>query len=224
MRGVNGTDSGGQTHVQKIQSDKSTTGGAITQKTGAARMTFGRHVAGSEANVQVINKCRGRQNGPNYTMLPAPLLPSSPVRALDSNPAVRDPRLSVCNSNHSTAEDIARGATASASSETKSATRPSVAETLKTLGVSVVSVKANTNERCVTLSYEGKNVILRQNVNDEGKFTNSVGVRANDANREKLLNELGNHKLTFLDLVTKLKPEDAPASGGFFSIISSLWS
>lgn len=224
MRGVNRTDGGVQTHVQKTQSDNSKTGVAIPQKTGAVARMFGRPVAESRTNVEVIDKCRDKKNGPNYTMMPSQLLLSSPVRALDSNPAVRDQRLSVSNSHHSTAEDIARGATASASSETKSATCPSVAEKLKTLGVSVVSVKANTNERCVTLSYEGNKVFLKQTVNGGGKFTKSVSVRANDANREKLLNELGNHELTFLDLVTKLKPEDAPESGGFFSIFSGLWS
>ena len=205
MRGVNRTDSGVQTDVQNNLSNKPATVGAITKKT--KRSTFGRDVKGA-ANVEVIHKGPGKQDCTKCTLMPPkPAVPFSPLSAF--------------NSSHSS---DASGATASASSETKSATCPSVAEKLKTLGISVVSVKANANERCVTLSYEGNKVILRQNVDDEGKFTNSVGVRANDANREKLHNELGNHKLTFLDLVTKLKPEDAPASGGFFSIFSGLWS
>ena len=230
MRSINRTDNGGQTNVRDL-SKKPATGSTVT-KQALGRTTFGRNV-GRAANVQVIDKSPGRKDGPTHTLLPSKFLSSTslpsrtdgPVRVLDSKPAVANSCLTALSSNHSThaSEDIACGATASASGETKSATRPPVAETLKTLGVSVVSVKADTKQRCVTLRYEGKNVTLRQQVDKDGRFPRSVGV-AGGADHKKLLDELDKHKLTFLDLVMKLKPEDAPESGGFFSIFTGLWS
>ena len=232
MRSINRTDNGGQTNVQENSSNNPPTGSTIT-KQALGRTTFGRNV-GRAANVQVIDKSPGRKDGLTHTLLPSNFLSSTllrsrtdgPVRVLDSKPAVANSCLTALSSNHSThaSEDIARGATASASGETKSATRPPVAETLKTLGVSVVSVKADTKQRCVTLRYEGKNVTLRQKVDKDGRFPRSVGVLAGGADQKKLLDELDKHKLTLLDLMMKLKPEDAPESGGFFSIFTGLWS
>ena len=210
MRGVNRTHNGGQTYVQKTNPNSRAATGQVA-KSFAKWSTSGRDVSRA-AHVEVVD--RGPEVGSNRPLVPSgferPVLP-----LLDSQPAV-----SGVNASCATSDDAARGATASASSETKSAVRPSVEETLENIGVKVLFVKRSNTECNVKLSYKGSNVTLRQ---DAGNLK-SVGVRGIEDIKTQLSDVLYKNKLTFLDLVTDLKPKDAPESGGIFSLLSSLWS
>lgn len=213
MRGVNQTHNGGQTYVQKSNRTSLAATGQVARSF-AKWSTSGRDVSRA-AHVDVVVK--GPEVGSKRPLLPSgferPVLP-----LLDSQPALRNE--SGVNASCATSDGAAREATASASSETKSAVRPSVEKTLENLGVKVLFVKRSNFECNVKLSYKGSNVILKQNAGN----LNSVVVRGTEDIKTQLRDVLYNHKLTFLDLVMVLKPKDAPESGGIFGLLSSLWS
>ena len=235
MRGVNGTVSSEQTHGENAGSNNTKEGNAKETQS-MVRLGGILRNAESKANVTYIDKSSPKSDksprdivkatriGPNYSLMPEKFPATDTAHASNSRPEVRDSCADVSNPSAGPSENIASGAAAFASSETKSATRPSVVESLKTLGISLVFVKHNPNERQVRLCFEGKNVTLRQVLNREGKFPNSVGVLARGDDGRKLENKLREQNLTFLDLMKKLKPQDTPESGGLLGFISSLWS
>ena len=206
MRGPNQTHGGAQTYVEKTRTYNPEARGQLAKC--LAKWPIASRNVSDAPNVQVVVK--------GQTVDPKP--------PLASQPALRDLTISGVNVSSVTGGSAARGATVSVSSETKSAARPSVVETLKMLDILVCSVKGNFNERSVKLSYKGKDVTLRRIPDKEGRLQDSVAVCANDDIKNLLIDELFKHDLTFLDLVTDLEPKDATGSSGIFSFFNSLWS
>lgn len=238
MRGVNGTVSSEQTHRENAGSNNPEAENAKKTQS-LVRLGGILRDAEQKENVRYIDKSsrkldkapadkaprdivKATRVGQNHSMMPAKFFATD---SSNSQSEVRDSCVDVSNPSAGPSENIASGAAAFASSKTKPATRPSsVVETLKTLGISLVFVKHNPKERQVRLCFEGKNVTLKQVLNHEGQFPNSVAVLASGDCGRKLDNKLREQNLTFLNLMTKLKPEDTPESGGILGFISSLWS